>query len=186
MWYSNLIQIVEDAKNKIEVEGEAPFYDSNPLDSLRMKLNNKIESPKRKFLKSYRRASSPYNSFNIGKKSFAFENELLESERDTIKSAFYKKKEEIQSRSLSNIVDIEKDINSSKELKESEPNTIQKDIITEISPLKFNKKGKIYINRRNLFFDKDGIIKNTSNVLKIFFFLIYCRGEISANSQRIH
>ena len=186
-----MIQIVEEAKNKLEIEGEVPFYDSNPLDSLRMKLNNKLDSPKRKFLTNYRRSSSPYNSFNVVKKSYAFEAEMLESERETLKSALFRKKDEIQSRSLSNIIDIEKDHLSSKDFKESEPNTVQKDLLHEFSPLKLNKKGKIYINRRNLFFDKDG-----KNKIFIIFFLkfeialnfIFCmlfRGEIPANSQRI-
>jgi hypothetical protein len=150
-----MIKIVADAKDRLEVEGETAFYDASTLDTLRMKLNKKqkIEDPKFDFLKKHR-ASSPCNSFNIGKRSIALENDMLESERETIKSAFFRRKEELQSRSL---VEMEKE-----DMKESEGGGSKtnlfflKEAITDVSPLKLTKKGKIYINRRNLFFDKDG------------------------------
>jgi len=87
-----MIKIVADAKDRLEVEGETAFYDASTLDTLRMKLNKKqkIEDPKFDFLKKHR-ASSPCNSFNIGKRSIALENDMLESEREKI-SVFSQKR----------------------------------------------------------------------------------------------
>lgn len=147
MKYSDLMKIVEEAKAGLELEFESVFHDVDPLDSLRLKLNNSRQEPRLGFLKRANRSSSPFNSFNIGKKTVVLENPMLESERETIKSALLGKRDEPQCRSMGNIVDTDREFS----LKDSQKEA------SEISPLKLAKKGKIYINRRNLFYDNDGI-----------------------------
>lgn len=160
-----MLKTIDEAKSTLENEDENFVFDIGHLNSLRLKLNKEI--PMSSLKKQAFSISSPAlnNALPNKKYSVMFENSFLESEKETIKSAFIKSREEfdtINVRSSSFITNpLEKSKeNSLRDFKEGEENeshiNFPKEILNEISPLKTSKKGKIYINRRNIYFDKDG------------------------------
>lgn len=159
-----MLKTIDEAKSTLENEDETFVFDIGHLNSLRLKLNKEI--PMNHLKKQALSISSPALNNALPKKySVMFENSFLESEKETIKSAFIKSKEEFDninvrsSSFITNPLDKSKE-NSLKDFKEVEENeshiNFPKEILNEISPVKTSKKGKIYINRRNIYFDKDG------------------------------
>lgn len=161
-----MLKTVEDTKNSLESEEENLIYDLSPINALRMKMNKPI--PMSQLKKQIFSISSPNLNTAIPKKtSLVLENSFLESEKETIKSALLKNKEEMDNmaKSLSNFTNPietgEKEIFSVRDMKEnSEGNDSRTNFFTkefaDLSPLKLSNKGKIYVNRRNIYFDKDG------------------------------
>lgn len=170
-----MLKTVEDTKSSLESEEENFIYDLSPINALRIKMNKPI--PMSHLKKQVFSISSPNLNTAIPKKtSLVLENSFLESEKETIKSALLKNKEEMDNmvKSLSNFTNPietgEKEAFSLKDMKDSEGNESRTNFFTkefaDLSPLKLTNKGKIYINRRNIYFDKDGIY-----ILKLFLFL---------------
>jgi len=151
VWYSKMIKSVEEGKEKLEnAEENSIIFDLTPLESLRRKLNKEDN-----FNFFNKKIDSSLRNITIPKKGSFLENSHLQSEKETIKSAVLKRKEEINNmvKSMGNLIEFTE--NEDFLLKESERGSYR-NFEKEISPLKLIKREKVYINRRNIYYDKDG------------------------------
>ena len=150
VWYSKMIKSVEEGKEKLEhAEENSTIFDVTPFESLRRKLR------KEETFNFFTKKSNSFINNIVPKKRSFIESSYLQSEKETIKSAVLKRKDEINSmvKSMGNLLEFkESDDFLMKESEEGSYKNLQK----EFSPLKLIKREKVYINQRNIYYDKDG------------------------------